>query len=234
MRIAISGTGCQGKSTFQLDFLDKWPQYKAPKKTYRDVITEKNLAHSTKTTKITQRFILDFMVESMKGYTVDDNIIYDRCPWDALVYSMWGLSDSTSDIDEEFIDEIIPIVRESMRELDLIFFIPISKVSPILIVEDEMRETEAEYINSIDNIFKDFYRRYAHQSFEPFFPQNDVPAIIEIFGSRTERLHIANLYIDVDGDSIPGDMDSLIKGMEDLVSDHKAELFKTSGIITTS
>ena len=37
MRIAISGTACQGKSTLVKDFLDLWPSYSTPEKTYRDI-----------------------------------------------------------------------------------------------------------------------------------------------------------------------------------------------------
>ena len=36
MRIAISGTACQGKTTLIKDFLEQWPSYTTPKKTYKD------------------------------------------------------------------------------------------------------------------------------------------------------------------------------------------------------
>jgi len=32
MRIAISGTACQGKTTLLKDFLEEWPSYTSPKK----------------------------------------------------------------------------------------------------------------------------------------------------------------------------------------------------------
>ena len=46
MRIAISGTACQGKTTLITDFLEQWPNYKTPKKTYRYVIKENKIYHS--------------------------------------------------------------------------------------------------------------------------------------------------------------------------------------------
>ena len=55
MRIAISGTACQGKTTLITDFLEQWPTYKTPKKTYRDIIKDNNLDHSSKTNKKTQK-----------------------------------------------------------------------------------------------------------------------------------------------------------------------------------
>jgi len=66
MRIAISGTACQGKSTLIKDFLDQWPMYTTPTKTYRDVIVEKSLSHSSVTNKDTQWEILNFMIDELK------------------------------------------------------------------------------------------------------------------------------------------------------------------------
>lgn len=233
MRIAVSGTANTGKTTFIKDFLAKWSNYETPEKTYRDVIADSNLPHSDATTIETQRAILDFQIKTQADYTNKDNVIFDRCPLDNLVYSMWALNQESSDINDKFIDECIPLVRESMKNLDIIFFIPLTKVAPIKIVNDGVRQTDETYIKEVDNLFKEFQRRYNHQSFEPFFPQNDVPALIEIFGSRQERLYMAGLYIDNDGDSIEGDMDALIgeKALNDLLQSQKQELFKTSNII---
>ena len=128
MRIAISGTACQGKYTLVKDFLDLWPSYKTPEKTYRSVLQENNLSHSSKTNKETQRKILDFMIEEQQKYRSSDNVIFDRCPLDNLVYSMWACEQNNSDIDEEFVSSCIPLVRESFRNLDIIFFIPITKL----------------------------------------------------------------------------------------------------------
>jgi len=234
MRIAVSGTANTGKTTFIKDFLKKWDNYSTPEKTYRDVLKEKKLNHSDKTNKETQKCILDFLVNQQKEYTKDDNIIYDRCPWDNLVYSMWALEQEDSDIDEKFIDECIPIVRDSMKDLDIIFFTPLTKASPIKIEDDGVRQADERYIQNIDSVFKEFYRRYMHQSFEPFFPQGDVPAIIELFGAPQERIYMASLYVDVDGDAIEGDMESLLgeESLKSLLGEQKEELFKSTGIIT--
>ena len=167
MRIAVSGTASTGKTTFIKDFLKKWKNYSTPEKTYRDVLKEKKLNHSDKTNKETQKCILDFLVNQQREYTKDDNVIFDRCPWDNLVYSMWAMEQGDSDIDEKFIDECIPIVRSSMKDIDVIFFTPITKASPIKIEDDGVRQADEQYIKSIDSIFKEFYRRYMHQSFEP-------------------------------------------------------------------
>ena len=40
MRIAVSGTTRIGKSSFIQDFVDVWPKYESPEKTYRDLVEE--------------------------------------------------------------------------------------------------------------------------------------------------------------------------------------------------
>ena len=87
-------------------------------KTYRDVLNEKGLPHSKETTKESQKAILDYMVDTLQEFKVGDKVIFDRCPLDNLVYSMWAMSQEGNDIDEDFIDECIPIVNEALKNLD--------------------------------------------------------------------------------------------------------------------
>lgn len=207
MRIAISGTACQGKSTLIKDFLDRWPSYKTSDKTYRDIITEQGLEHSSTTNKDTQWAILNFMVDELQKTSKDDNIIFDRCPLDNIIYSIWAEAKKDSDVDDKFIKKCMPIVRESLRSLDIIFFTPITKVAPVEIVEDDLRETDQQYINEIDNIFKAVHRDYSNNPESAFFVKDDRPGIIEVFGNRRERIELIKLYLDDEGDFIePGNI----------------------------
>lgn len=219
MRTAISGTACQGKSTLVKDFLEQWSSYTTPEKTYRDIIKENNLDHSSKTNKDTQRKILDFMIEEQQKYRSSDNVIFDRCPLDNLVYSMWSCEQQDSDIDEEFVKNCIPLVRESLRDLDIIFFVPITKVAPIGVVEDGIRDTDKQVIEEVDNIFKAVHRDHETNPKTNIFVVDDKPAIIEVFGSRRERLQIIKLYIDAEGDAMnPGNLidEDVLKSIEKL------------------
>ena len=219
MRIAISGTACQGKTTLVKDFLDLWPSYTTPEKTYRSVLQENNLSHSSKTNKETQRKILDFMIEEQQKYRSSDNVIFDRCPLDNLVYSMWACEQNNSDIDEEFVSSCIPLVRESFRNLDIIFFIPITKVAAVETVEDGIRDTDQKIIEEVDHIFKAVHRDHEHNPKTNIFVVDDKPAIIEVFGDRRERIEIIKLYIDAEGDAMsPGDIldESMIESIKAL------------------
>ncbi len=217
MRIAICGTANVGKSTLIQDFLKEWDMYGREVRTYRDVLNEKGLPHSKETTKESQKAILDYMVNTLKEFKEGDKVIFDRCPLDNLVYSMWAMSREGNDIDEDFIDECIPIVREALVNLDIIFFLPITKHNKINIEENGNRETDEQYIKEIDSFFKVLQRHYHENPQDnPFFPRDDSPALIEVFGSREERMAMIRLYIDAEGDLVGGDGGSEIFTPENL------------------
>lgn len=207
MRVAISGSACQGKSTLIKDFLVEWPFFGKESSTYRELITEAKLPHSKNATAEGQWKILNYMVDELQKYSANDNVIFDRCPIDNLVYSLWCFENNVGGIDKEFIDKCIPVVRESLRHLDIIFFLPITKVSPVQIEDDGMRESDPIYIKEIDIIFKAMNIQYRlGLGKTPFFPAEDCPAIIEIFGNRRERIELIKMYIDQKGECIGGDM----------------------------
>ena len=212
MRIAISGTACQGKTTLVNDFLTEWSNYKTPEKTYRDTLTE---MHSDATDEDTQWDVLNFMVDQLQEYRKGDNVIFDRCPLDNLVYTLWA--HDKGKISKEFVDKCIPVVKESMRFLDIIYFIPLTKVHKVEIEEDGVRNTDPKYIKEIDNIFKTLLQYY-YEDIGPFFIKDDKPAIIEVFGNPMERIEMLRMYLDADGDAMgeqgiidPNEVDDLMQ-----------------------
>jgi hypothetical protein len=246
MRIAFCGTANTGKSTLVRDFLTVWHMYSTPQKSYRDVIVERGLGHSKGVTKQGQQQILDFMVEQMKGKTPEDNVVYDRCPIDNIIYSMWANDKQQGDIDDEFIASCIPMVRESIKDLDIIFWLPFNE--SIAIQNDNMRETDELYIREIDNIFEMVYKQFLYNDKFPLFDSQDRPAMIEITKTaRHERLlEIAN-YISIEGDSINPDeqwikslgageelysnKEATQQAMEQLIKQQKEEALTSSGSI---
>lgn len=205
MRLAISGTANQGKSTLIQDFLVEWPSYKTESTNYRTLLKEEKLPHSKLATKDSQWKILNLMVDELQKYSKKDKVIFDRCPIDNLVYSMWCMEKNTGDIDKEFIDKCIPIVRESMRHLDIIFFTPITKAAPVKLQLKDTREVDEVYIKEIDAIFKALHAQYLHNSGKnPFFPKDDQPGFIEVFGNRVERIQMIKFYLNSEGELIGG------------------------------
>ena len=209
MRIAISGTANQGKTTLIRDFLHNWPTYKTESKTYRELLKEQKLPHSKKATKDGQWKILNLMVDELQKYKKGDKVLFDRCPLDNLVYSLWCCDKKSGKIDEKFITKCIPVVKESLRNLDIIFFLPITKAAPVTLEENGIREVDEVYVKEIDAIFKSMNIQYRHNlGRTPFFPPDDCPAIIEIFGNPVERIQMIKWYLDAEGDLIGGDVSS--------------------------
>ena len=207
MRIAISGCQNTGKTTLITNILQVWPQYVTPEKTYRDLIKDKQLPHSSLASKDTQLDILSFMIEQMGDYNKDSKVVYDRCPIDNLVYTLWCHDKGIDGFDKTFVDQTISLVKESMRSLDIIFLL---RYDPLIKIEDDgLRDTNVEYIKEIDNIFGVLSDQYTHNlSADIFFPKDDSPCIITLPTSGQHRIDIIAEYIDVNGE-LPGDEQSL-------------------------
>jgi hypothetical protein len=199
MRIAISGSACQGKTTLIEDFIKQWPMYKRSNESYRKAIKEKNLKHSKECNKESQWTILNCILDDLQQTTSSDNVIFDRCCLDNIVYSLWNNEKKNTDIDDEFIKKCIPLVQQSMHFIDIIFFLPITKVAPVKIYEKEGRETDPDYIKEIDNIFKVISYGLNQTGKSPFFPDENRPPIIEIFGTPEQRIEMIKLYINPEG-----------------------------------
>lgn len=203
MRIAISGTAGQGKTTVIKDFLAVWNMYSTPAKSYRDIIVEKNLQHSSNTTQETQQAVLDFMVEQLQSTDENSNIIFDRCPLDNVVYSMWMHGQDSKKISSKFIDDSIKKMQKSMKAIDIIFWIPYSE--SIAIADDAMRDTNVEYIKDIDAIFKEIYMQSIYNEDFNLMVKGERPPIIPIHGSRQNRIMMIADYIDLQGGSVEPD-----------------------------
>ena len=227
MRICVSGTSGQGKTTFINDFLEEWPMYTTPEKTYRDLLKR---THSKKTTKDIQWKILNSMIDELQSHTSDECIIYDRGPIDNIAYSIWSNSMETGKIDDEFVNKCITLVKQSMSFIDIIFFTPITKFDSIEYDTERFEKrvksglTDETYRQDIDNILKALKRDWDINGESKFFDPHDKPAFIEIFGEPRERLEMAKLYIDADGDILGGE-----NSMEDLLTPEllaEAEMYK--------
>lgn len=232
MRISISGTACQGKSTLIDDIIKKWPMYKRSEESYRKLIKEENVPLNDQVTEDGQWRILNCLIDDIQKTSADDFILFDRGPLDNLVYSLWANSKNTTQISDEFIKKCIPLVKETMHSLDIIFFTPITKFSPIPKEARESRNIDEEYIKEIDNIFKAIEHSYTRTGSSPFFPDEDRPPIIEVFGGREERIAMIEFYINESGEAVVEEtsilddknLDLVAKLMNDQKETQKAEL----------
>jgi len=218
MRIAISGSACQGKSTLIDDIIKKWPMYKRSDESYRKIIKDESIPLNKEVTEEGQWRILNCLIDDIQKTTADDYVLFDRCPLDNLVYSLWANGKNTNQISDEFIKKCIPLVKETMHALDIIFFTPITKFSPIPKEARETRNIDEVYIKEIDNLFKAIEHSYTRTGASPFFPDEDRPPIIEVFGTREERIAMIELYVNNTGDAVVEETSVLDSANLDLIS----------------
>ena len=242
MRISFSGAANTGKTTLIKNFLSVWPQYTTPEKTYRSLLEEEKLSHSSATTKDTQWKILNFMVDQLQTFNKKTKVVIDRCPLDNLVYTLWAFEKGIEGFDKEFVDKCISITKESMRHLDIIFLL--ENDGSIKIEDDGTRDTDPSFISETDNIFKALFAQY-EQNYDAdiFFPKDDSPGVIVLPTNPQRRIDIISEYIDTSGE-LYGDEHSLfnpekLDELEALVKHQKAvlekeqeekELFKKFGL----
>ena len=234
MRIAVIGSACQGKTTLINDFLKNWPGYSRSNESYRKLLKEEEVKINKEVNQDGQWKILNCLIDDIQQTEKGDKIIFDRCPLDNLIYSLWAEDKQSSDIDKDFIKKCIPLVQESMKAIDIILFLPITKVAPVPIEEKKNREIDLEYIKEIDNIFKGITYNLTRSGQCPFMASDDRPPIIEIFGNPEERIEMIKFYIDEKGDLIKDEssvlnpeninnMESLLKAQKDALYEEKIE-----------
>jgi hypothetical protein len=206
VRIAISGASCTGKSTTIRHFLQRWTNYSLVESKYR-LLTKEN-KHSKETTAPLQKKILDLLCEECKDFTPSQKVIFDRCPLDNLVYTMWAYGKNIKGFDDNFMEYTLFKVRESMKFFDILFICTRDMMPKI--EDNGIRETDEEYINEIDNIFKAILGKYTKGLEKlPFFEENDAPAIIDIYGQPFERMAQIALYVTEDGNAFGEDQSLL-------------------------
>jgi hypothetical protein len=227
MRIAFSGTANTGKTTLIKNFLAVWSQYITPEKTYRDVIKEKNLPHSSLTTTETQWEILNLMIDQLHSYDKSSKVVFDRCPLDNLAYTMWAYGKGVDGFDKEYVDKCVALTKESMRHIDIIFLLNYDET--IKIIDGELRDVNHAFIREIDNIFAALYEQYyQNPEADVFFPKHDSPGIIPLPTNPQRRIDIISEYLTPQGD-IYGNEHSLfnpdkLNELEALVRQQKAAL----------
>jgi hypothetical protein len=169
------------------------------RKTYRDILKENDLNHSSSTSSETQLIILDWMMTEQKKFPKGSKTIFDRCSYDNLAYTLQG--NALNLIPDTVAAASISLVRESLKDLDIIFWL---KYNPdIKTVDNGTRETNIDYIMGTEKVFQDLFDQYMENlESDVFFPKEDCPAIIAIdndFSSVDDRLMFIGEFLDKNG-----------------------------------
>jgi len=174
MRIAVIGPQNTGKSTFIGDFLQEFPHYKTTERSYRDVVEGERLTINQETTVESQKAIRDFMFGELR-HNKERNIIFDRCLIDNYVYTYVQYEQGR--IPKSFVEESESMMLETLPAIDLYLFIPTAVSVPL--VEDDLRDITASYIDTVNNHFLRILFELARK--------NQITVKV-ISGSRKERI----------------------------------------------
>ena len=209
MRISFIGPQNSGKSTLINQFIEKWPMYKKPQTTYRDLIKEKNLPINKQGTKESQKEILNALVDELQLATASDekHLIFDRCIIDNIAYTLWHYAKETPGFDAEFVIDSKTIATLALKYLDVIFYVPSRKEIPI--EKKENRDTDEIFREEMSNIFESLVSSYEKNA-NAFFPREDCPAVIRLDGPPDMRLPQLELYIKPNGSGYSENDGSLI------------------------
>lgn len=207
-KIGIIGTQCIGKSTLIEDMILQWPQLTRPEKTYRDLIKEKKLPINKNGTKESQELILNFLADEAMASYGKKKMVFDRTPIDNLAYSLWLFEKGLSDIDEEFIDKTVNIVKQTVKFYSVLFYLPLIPQNEVPLTKKEQRDVDPVYRAEIDVLFDGIYRAWESGN-SRMFDKDDMPAIIPIYGNPLQRIQMISLYINEKCEFF-GEQDSLI------------------------
>ena len=213
--ITVSGTQNVGKSTYIRDFLDHWPMFKTPEKTYRELAKERGAKLNKEADQESQKIIRDSLIEQIDSYSRKKNVIFDRCPLDNLVYTLWLYEHDKGDIDADFVAESIKKTRLAIQRIDLMILIP--SVDKIKLVADGVRDIDKQYREEINNIFVDLKEKRENGD-DIFFVAEDCAPIIDISGTREDRIEQTKLYLKDNGEFYGEEDSCLFDGNGELIN----------------
>jgi hypothetical protein len=127
MLIAVSGSHGTGKSTLIAAFLERRPEYAHEPEAFEALGDEVDL-EGDEPTADGLRLLLDHTAAAIEAHGPGASVIFERSPVDYLAYAV--ASSWPRETRAAFLEEALPIVRRSLRGLDLIAFLPVSARGP--------------------------------------------------------------------------------------------------------
>ena len=186
MRIAISGAHSQGKSTVVWDWVKRHPHYIREEEPFRALHAEGyDIQFRQECNRLHNGIQMYYNASRVNAYGAsNDCVIFDRSPVDYIAYSQYTADYATTDIDNAFVEGMVPRVRQTLEHIDLLVFVPISDQWPVEMEDDGIRPIDLPYRSEVDAIFKQIYRE---KRFD-VMPARNPPHLIELWGPREARL----------------------------------------------
>lgn len=187
MRIAVSGSHSLGKSTIVNDWVARHARFLREEEPYRalGLYGPYEILFRDASTKLHNGIQLFYNISRIHRYAdFADHVIFDRAPVDYIAYSQYTANQGSTDIDDAFVESMVPAVRESLDHLDILAFVPRSEAWPVAMEDDGIRPVDYAYRDEVDAIFKEIYREGRFQ----VLPERNGPLLVELWGPREQRL----------------------------------------------
>ena len=195
MRIAISGSHSLGKSTIVNEWVAKNPAFHREEEPYRalGLYGPYEILFRDASTKLHNGIQMYYNISRIHRYAeYTDDVIFDRAPVDYIAYSQYTANHGSTDIDEAFVESMVPAVRESLDHLDILAFVPKFDLWPVEMEADGIRPVDHAYRDEVDAIFKQIYREGRFQ----VLPERNGPLLVELWGPGEQRLDQLQAAID--------------------------------------
>ena len=188
--VGVIGTQNTGKSTFIRDILEKFKgtpmEFKTVGCDYRKKIEEKGLKINREGNLESQKIIFVTLVEQLDiiDKMPDGCYLTDRSPVDAYVYTRYLKSHNPGlGITEDDLQNMFNRLCCEIGRYDKIVFLDLDKCGNVVVVDDKVRDTNLEYRQEIDWLFKDTLLKLVLGGILPTSKVSDA-----ISGTRDERL----------------------------------------------
>jgi GTPase SAR1 family protein len=119
MRIAITGAHKVGKTSLINELREAFPDYEFKAEPYYE-LEEQGFSFSEVPTGAEYLTLLKHSIEQLTSS--GDNVVFDRCPVDILAYVQ-----AEDELDSSDLQSWYNKVKEVMKEIDILVFIPVEK-----------------------------------------------------------------------------------------------------------
>jgi hypothetical protein len=187
LRIAVSGSHSLGKSTVVTDWVGAHPEYLREEEPYRALGLHGpyEIRFRDESTRLQNGIQLYYSLSRVFRHSGPARpVIFDRAPVDYIAYSQYTADCGTTDIDQAFVESMVPAVTESLGHIDILAFVPKSEDWPVHLEQDGIRPVDPDYRDRVDAIFKQIYREGRFG----IFPSPGGPEVIELVGPPAQRL----------------------------------------------
>jgi hypothetical protein len=130
MRLAVSGSHGTGKSTLIAAFVERMPRYAYEPEAYETLADDIDLSDSEGPTAEGLHALVEFTTRAIEAHVPAACVVHERSPVDYLAYAAASRGSWPKGEVGRFLKSHVPLVRASLRHLDLIAFLPVSAMGP--------------------------------------------------------------------------------------------------------